>query len=141
MTLEIVQDGFIDVLDIINRSPVANVFGASQKLANCILSSQSTWAGVVDGEVACVWGVISPSLLSDQAYLWLLTTDLVDEHKFLLVRHAQIIVEDLLKEYRTIVGHVHAERPRSIKWLKMLGAKFGDPDGLCIPFRIERWIQ
>lgn len=104
----------------------------------CLVMSVEIWIGSIGGELACIWGIIPPSLMSHQAYLWLYTTDVIKEHQFILVRHSQMVIEELLKEYDSIVGHAIVGSDKSIRWLKWLGAKFGSPQGTGIPFRISR---
>ncbi len=104
----------------------------------CLMMSITMWAGYVDGKLACMWGVIPPSLMSDQAYLWLYTTDVIKEHQFLLVRHSQMVIEEILKSYSSVVGHATLGAEKSMRWLKWLGAEFGYPSGNLIPFRIRR---
>lgn len=104
----------------------------------CLNMSVYIWAGYVDEQLACIWGVIPPSLMSTQAYLWLYTTDVIKEHQFLLVRHSQRVIEELLKDYSSIVGHVVIGSDKPFRWLKWLGAEFGQPQGLGVPFRISR---
>lgn len=104
----------------------------------CLLMSTVIWAGFIDRRLACIWGVIPPTLMSSQAYLWLYTTDVIKGHEFILVRHSQLVIEEILEEYPSIVGHALMGADKSIRWLKWLGAKFGDPQGTGIPFRITR---
>ena len=130
--------GNLDVGEIIGRSPVANVFGASRRLIDAIRASEPAWIGRVDGEIACVWGLVPPTLLSGQAYLWLLTTEKISEHQFLFVRYSQLMVEDMLKNFNILVGSCNINQPKSIRWLKWLGAKFGEPYGEWVPFQIRR---
>lgn len=104
----------------------------------CLMMSTVIWAGFINGGLACIWGVIPPTLMSDRAYLWLYTTDLIKEHQFTLVRHSQLVMEEILSEYPTVVGHAIIGSDKSIRWLKWLGAKFGPPQGTAIPFRITR---
>lgn len=104
----------------------------------CLLMSTAIWAGFIDGELACIWGVIPPTLMSNQAYLWLYTTDVIKEHQFVLIRHSQRVMEEILKEYSSVVGHAIIGSDKSIRWLKWLGAKFGPPQGEALPFRITR---
>lgn len=103
----------------------------------CLLMSVVIWTGLIDGQLACIWGVIPPTLMSTQAYLWLYTTDIIKEHQFTLVRHSQLVIEEILKDYPSIVGHATMGSSKSIRWLKWLGAKFGEPQGTMIPFRIK----
>jgi len=104
----------------------------------CFLLSTMMWAGLIDRRLACLWGLIPPTLLSNQAYLWLYTTDVIKEHQFVLVRHSQLVMEEILKQYPTVYGHAIIGSDKSIRWLKWLGAKFGEPHGKGIPFRITR---
>jgi hypothetical protein len=104
----------------------------------CLLMSTVIWAGFINGRLACIWGVIPPTLMSSQAYLWLYTTDVIKGHEFILVRHSQLVIDEILKEYPSIVGHALMGADKSIRWLKWLGAKFGTPQGTGIPFRITR---
>lgn len=104
----------------------------------CFLMSTFIWVGLIDKELACIWGLIPPTLLSNQAYLWLYTTDVIKEHQFVLVRHSQLVVEEILKEYPSVVGHAVMGNHKAIRWLKWLGAKFGEPQGNGLPFRITK---
>jgi hypothetical protein len=104
----------------------------------CVALSSDVWTGYVDGKVACTWGVVPPSLLSETAYLWLYTTDIIEEHKFAFVRHSQVQIQRLLEVYKTIHGHCVLGSASSIRWLKWLGATFGEPDGKLIPFQIRK---
>ena len=90
-----------------------------------------------EDKVLCFWGLIPPTLLSDRAYLWLYTTEHMHEHIFSLVRHSQRAVEEMLKDYPIIVGHGVVGNSKSIRWLRWLGAKFGDPQGQLLPFEIR----
>jgi hypothetical protein len=104
----------------------------------CLLMSTVIWAGFINDKLACIWGVIPPTLMSSQAYLWLYTTDVIKGHEFILVRHSQLVIDEVLKEYPSIVGHALMGAEKSIRWLKWLGAEFGYPQGTGIPFRITR---
>jgi len=103
-----------------------------------IAASVAVYSGQVDDRVLCLWGLIPPTLLSDQAYLWMHTTPVAEEHQFLLVRRSQIEMKKMLELYPKIVGHCEVGAPQSIRWLKWLGAKFGTPEGDLVPFIIER---
>jgi hypothetical protein len=102
----------------------------------CSLMSVSMWAGIIDGELAAMWGLMPPTVLSTQAYLWLYTTEALDGHEFILVRHSQLIMKEMLKEYPCICGHAVVSNYKAIRWLKWLGAKFEAPWGGGLPFRI-----
>lgn len=106
--------------------------------AYCISMSESLWLGSVDNKFACAWGLIPPSLMSYQAYLWLFTDNIIKGHEFLFVRHSQVQVQEMLKRYPTIVGHTDSQSTKTMRWLKWLGATFGEPTGKLVPFTIRK---
>ena len=103
----------------------------------CIFTAGKLWAGFVDGELVCFWGLVPPSLLADEAYLWLYTTPALEGKEFYFIRQSQLAVEAMLNEYSHIVGHTVTNNAKAIRWLKWLGAKFGEPNGTLIPFTIS----
>ena len=109
----------------------------SRTLDACLGFATHLWIGQVDGRMVCAWGLVPPSLIAEEAYLWLFATPAVAEHKFLFVRHSQRVMEEMLKIYPRIVGVTDIKAHDSIRWLKWLGAKFGDYRGTHIPFVIE----
>jgi hypothetical protein len=98
--------------------------------------SVSIWAGLINGELAAMWGLMPPTVLSNQAYLWLYTTEALEGHEFVLIRHSQLVVKEMLREYSSICGHAVVSNHKAIRWLKWLGAKFEAPLGGGLPFRI-----
>ena len=109
-----------------------------RNLRQCVAGTTKAWTGYINEEPICVWGLIPPTLMSETAYLWLQITPAMKEHVFIFVRHSQIVVEEMLKDYAYIVGETKVGEDKSIRWLKWLGAEFGEPQGLTIPFVIRR---
>lgn len=132
MTVQIQSISYRDLPESVTRAEFYE-----EHLENYILRSAFCWLGLIDGDVACLVGLIAPTILSNQAYLWMKTTDIVEANQFIFVRHTQRALEDLLKLYPIIVGHCVVDSPRSIRWLKWLGAEFGLPEGRAIPFQIR----
>lgn len=112
--------------------------GHRETMDTCIKISSMVWVGQIEGEIACVWGIVPKSLLSDQAYLWMHHTDVVHDHQFLFVRHSQMALAEVLKEVNEVVGHVNEKAWRSIRWLKWLGASFGEVEGKKLSFVIRK---
>lgn len=102
----------------------------------CLMNTETFYIGRYDGDLACIWGLIPPTLLSDNAYIWLYTTDMALRHQMALIRHSQIAMAKMLETYPRIIGHCVVEAERSIAWLRWLGATFGPPQGKLIPFTI-----
>lgn len=109
----------------------------SKTLDACLGFATHLWIGQVDGKMVCAWGLVPPSLLAEEAYLWLYSTPEVADHKFVFVRYSQLVMKEMLRIYPRIVGVTDVKSTDSIRWLKWLGAKFGDYSGTHIPFVIE----
>jgi len=137
MNVRIVQDDQVDILDVIRRSSHGASPNAERSLSSFMLASSEVWVGYAGDEVACICGLITPTMLSDRAYLWLLTTSLVDDHPFLFIRHSQVWMEQVKKRYRLIAGDVEIGNDKAKRWLGWLGAEFGYPSDGRIPFTIE----
>lgn len=119
------------------RDRMDEVYDLHQEVRKCMLRSVEVRYGLVDGELACVWGLIPPTLLSSNAYLWLHTTELVEDHKFLFVRHSQRYVEEMLRHFPKIVGDCLIGNSSARRWLEWLGAEFYPPVGGRWPFVIR----
>lgn len=99
------------------------------------------YTGYVDNELVCCWGLMPPSFLSMQAYLWMWCKDDKVQHQFLFVRHSQRQVEKMLERFDTIVGHC-LQGSKSIRWLRWLGAEFADyPEEGKLMFTIRRKVN
>lgn len=126
-----------EVWELISRGDCGKLTETeSAIMQRCLVSTSKLWVGFADGKLVCMWGVIAPTLLSERAYLWLHTTEAVHDHEFVFVRGSQRAVEKLRTQFVTIEGHVRVGADRSIRWLKWLGAKLGEPEGKMIPFVI-----
>jgi hypothetical protein len=108
-----------------------------QILLRSTKNSSHLWIGTNDETILCFFGLIPPTLLSDTAYLWLYCTADMQGHTIPLIRHSKRAVKTWLELYDCIVGHGHIDRPRSLAWLRMIGAVFGEPQGAVIPFEIR----
>jgi hypothetical protein len=101
------------------------------------------YTGFVDGEFVCCWGLIPPSFLSMQAYLWMWAPEPM-KHQFTFIRQSQLQVEKMLQRYEQIVGDCATDNLSAQRWLKWLGARFEYParDG-ALPFviRREEWTR
>ncbi len=75
------------------------------------------------GGVAMVFIGLSPrTILSTEAYAWMIVTDEGQRHPLLLARYAKGVRDTILGKYSMIYGHCFAER--SANWLRSLGATF-----------------
>lgn len=107
-------------------------------MRTCLAMSEQVFKGTIDGELACIWGLVPSSFLSGRAYIWMHVKPIVDGHQFVFVRHSQRILEGLLREYPIILGHCHIQDTRAIRWIKWLGGVFNPPKGMAVTFQIVR---
>lgn len=134
--------GNTPLVDIINNK-MPNLLTRDEEVAlnKCQMFSASTYVVMNDEELMCVWGLIPPSILSTEVYLWLHVTPSVQGHHFQFVRHTQMVLQEILKDYEVVVGQVRTDAPQNRKFVKMLGAKFGETADNFTQFRIERKWQ
>ena len=111
------------------------------KLAGMMQISSSVYSGMIDGELVCIWGFVPPSLLSDEAYLWLCATPRLEDHKFLFIRHSQRVVEKMLETYPRIVGFCDEGNRLAIQWITWLGGRFDRPVNGRVNFEITRKLH
>jgi hypothetical protein len=107
-------------------------------LSFLLKASTACWVGQIDGDVACAFGVVQPSILSDSAYLWLLHTDLVEQHKFMFIHYSQIVLKIILDHWPRVVGHADVRNDKAIRWLRWLGATFIAHEGEQLTFEIRK---
>lgn len=115
----------------------------SQKdiIEHSLTMTESLLVGLIDEKLACVLGLVPPTLMSNQVYIWLYTTEAAKEHQFTFARQSQILLQEIFKSYDTIVGHCDALATNSVRWLKWLGATFEKPDGRKLSFVIRKKID
>ena len=92
-------------------------------MRNWLLTSSDVWVGIIHGEIVGCWGVVPMSVLSFTGYLWLYHTPAAEKNKFLFVRHSQMAIEEMFKQYDLLIGHVKHGAMDSKRWLKWLGAE------------------
>jgi hypothetical protein len=100
-------------------------------------ASTGVWLGLDDNTVLACWGVQPPSLLSDRAHLWLFTTEALQSHVFMFIRHSQRAVAAMLQEFSTLYGWTVRDNVHAIRWLQWLGAEFGPEYRGALPFEIR----
>lgn len=108
-------------------------------LRACTSHASHTWVCTIDEHPVAAWGLVPPTFMADRAYLWLYSTSAVDNHKFAFVRRSQIVMDEMKKLYPHIYGVCKLDDYRAHRWLRWLGARFGEPNSMpgFIPFSIE----
>ena len=137
MRVEINQVTTVDYDEVIPISEASDDPRARGVLKEWIRHSPLVWEGRINGEVACVFGLIPKSIFDDEAYIWLLTTTVAQQHPFVFLRHSQIMMRRLFKLYNVIYGHVLPSNKNGVKWLKWLGMKVRGQRSGMIEFEIR----
>jgi len=115
-----------------------------EALLRSVHHSRDPKAGLVDGEVVCIFGVASESLVSVNGSPWLLASDgLVTSAKHFL-KMSRGYMNALKKDYIYLTNFVDARNKHAIRWLQWLGFEilptqaYG-PYGLMFhPFEMKR---
>ena len=98
-----------------------------EALGDNISKATQAWVAHYEGEVAAMWGLYRPNLLIDSAFLWMVTTELVEKHPFLMARYGRLLLDTMMLNHSSIYGVVHPEYKRSHRWLKFLRFEILEP--------------
>jgi len=82
---------------------------------------------MVDGQLACIFGVSPINTAAGLGAVWLLATPHGQRHAKALTRRARPYIDEMLTLFPLMTNLVHQENTASRRWLTMLGAKFGEP--------------
>jgi len=99
--------------------------------------SNHKWSVYANGQFVCIFGVGSPSLLSDTGVVWMLGTDLIERYKGAFIKYSRDYITAMLSVYPYLTNFVDARNTRTIRWLKFMGFTFlpAKPIGLKgLPF-------
>lgn len=83
--------------------------------------STHAWAGEIDGELICLFGVGPTSMLTGDGSPWMVGTDKIEKHAILFLRFCKPVVEDMQNTYSVLTNWVDARNKNTIRWLKWLG--------------------
>lgn len=97
----------------------ANLFFTA--IADSVLMSTQTWAGIVNGELACLFGVGPVSLLTGTGRPWLLATDLFTKETVSIGRLMRVYLGRMLNEFPHLENWVFSGNRSAVEWLAKLG--------------------
>ncbi len=97
-----------------------------------VASSFLSYTGLVDGQVVAMCGAKCAGILSDEAYVWMLASSLIDKYPLTFVKHGRTALCLLKHHFRRLHGLVLCDFDRSIRWLEWIGFTVDPPtpDGL-----------
>jgi len=85
-------------------------------------------AGVIDGNVECLFGVGVDSLLTVRGTPWLISSDVLVKHAKPFLRGSRDYIRSLEDEYMELSNHVYVKNKDAIRWLRWLGFEIKDPE-------------
>ena len=101
--------------------------------------SSECWAGLVDGEPFCVFGVVPGSILGGIGLPWLVGTEGIQKHRRFFLRGSKSFGQHWLETFDSLVNLVDARNTVAIRWLKWMGFQFSPPTPagpLMLPFHL-----
>lgn len=115
----------LEVVEVVDLAPAA-------LLRKSVERSSAAFTWLIDGEPACMWGVVSPSIVGDTGHPWLLTTPLIlrDRRKFWT--GSKFILGCMLDEYRRLEVAIDVRYEASLRWAARLGFVFDRTEPLGI---------
>jgi hypothetical protein len=95
-------------------------------IADSVAMSDWSLTALVEGRVACIFGVAPHgSLLDPRGIPWMLGTELVTQNRRALARLAPVYIRVMLQAYPRLVNVVHARNTVAVRWLKRSGFVLG----------------
>ncbi len=105
--------------------------------------SNHTYAGLVNNDVLCVFGVGKASFLSDTGYPWMLSSKLVDGHMRAWAKGSKAAFEGMTQSgVKRLENYVDARYTVAVRWLAWLGFEIhpAEPFGVDqLPFHHFTW--
>jgi hypothetical protein len=140
-----VEDALALVLRQADREEVEALTGrdAREALVESVVRSAAAWAGLANGELVCLFGVVPVSLVGVTGIPWLLGSDAVTRYGRPFLRRNRAYLREMLREFPVLRNVVDARNTVSIRWLEWLGFTLGTPQpmGVCglpfIPFEMS----
>jgi hypothetical protein len=94
---------------------------ALDHLEYAIVVSVSALAWIVEGEVACLFGVAAPAVLGAVGHPWLLSTAVVVRHPMPFLRRYRPYLEHLLALYPVLMNYIDARYAMAVRWVRWMG--------------------
>lgn len=91
-----------------------------QKIWKEVGCSLYSYAVLRDGEVAAIFGAKAMPL-SSSAYVWLICTDMCEEHPLVFARESRKVFKLLFEKFDSLYGLVVCDFDKSVRWLEWLG--------------------
>lgn len=99
----------------------------AKALALSLRKSARAWTIIADGRPIAMFGVGDVNILAGVGSPWMLGTPEIERHVMIFLRNCPYWVGQLLEGYTVLRNCVDDRNRLSIRWLKWLGFKVGEP--------------
>lgn len=99
-------------------------------LVQSVEMSAEAWAVYIDGELACLWGVVplSETLLGGRVGIgWMLTTEVVERRAKTFWRACCELLPAILRRWDVLTNAIDMRHEQAIRWADRLGFKLEAP--------------
>ncbi|WP_145548552.1 hypothetical protein [Yersinia massiliensis] len=115
----------------------AALMSPAEVIQRSMSASTICFAGLVDGEVIALFGVVPASILTGFGVPWLVAADSMERYQVTFLRHCRPVVRYMLSIYPHLENYVDTRNLAAKKWLRWLGFTIDDPipyGALKLPF-------
>lgn len=108
-----------------------------EALLDGLLRCDTPLTGLINGEPACMFGVVQTNRVYNIGAPWMIGTELLEQHALAFLRRSKPAFYPLAAQYSELVNYVDARHTAAIRWLKWLGFEFDEakPHGVAgLPF-------
>ena len=99
-----------------------------------MVKSDISMTGLADGQVVCMFGIGSVSVLSLTGVPWMLATDDLEKHARAFLRRNKKVLAEMSEGYTLLRNYVDERNTVAIRWLEWLGFTILPP----IPFGMDQ---
>jgi hypothetical protein len=90
-------------------------------LVKCIRNAERARTGLVNGEIACIFGISRQNLLGTKGTIWMLGTKLLETHGIRFLRENKKEIVAISQEFNIIENYCDARNKVTLRWLRWLG--------------------
>lgn len=119
-------------------------FEPLQALLEALQHSERAFAGLIDGEVACMWGVehLRYSAVSGRVgAVWLLTSPIIERYPKVFWRGCRRELAALFESYDLLVNAIDARHVQAVRWARRLGFPLEEPRSFGVEGRLFHWFR
>lgn len=129
-----VDDARTLVLRAADREEVEALTGRDphEVLVESVARSASAWAGLADGTLVCLFGVVPLTPIGVTGVPWLLGSDAVTRYGRPFLRRNRVYLREMLRAFPVLRNVVDARNAVAIRWLQWLGFTLGVPQPMGV---------